>query len=331
MENKTAINEIDVVIAWVDGNDPAHKRKINPFLPSDRQRSDDVNGETRYRSSGEIFCCVASILRFAPFVRKIFIVTDEQNPQLDNFLRVNFPDNNIPIEIVDHKVIFRGYEQYLPVFNSRAVETCIYRIPDLSENYVYFNDDFFLIRPVKESDWFVDDKIVAYGYWRNMLLDRLLWLIKPSKNGHKPVGFKDGMICAARKLKYKWRYFHLDHLPHPLKKSVIEDFYSKNQSLFHSNISHKFRSGKQFNTHEIYYLLMSEAKKMIVKPASKHLLYMKPVGRENGYLKRKLTMYENNKDLKFCCIGSLDLATERDCAELLDWLCKILDVKIERK
>jgi hypothetical protein len=251
--------KIDAVVTWVDGKCSTHKQKIAPFLPVGKRRSDDTNGETRYNSEGEIFYCVASILRFAPFIQKIFIVSDEQNPKLDEFLQKNFPENTIPIEIIDHKVIFRGYEEYLPVFNSRAVETCLHRIPNLSENYIYFNDDFFLIRPTKITDWFDDDKIVAYGNWRNMLLDRLLWLIKPLKNGRKPVGFKDGMICAARKLGYKWRYFHLDHLPHPLKKSVVEQFYSENPKLFLSNISHKFRSGKQFNTAEINYLLNIEA------------------------------------------------------------------------
>lgn len=322
------VGSVDIVIAWVDGNDPAHKRKIAPFLPIGKPRSDDSNGETRYRSEGEIFYCVASVLRFAPFVRKIFVVTDEQNPNLDDFIQNNFPDNKIPIEIIDHKIIFRGYETYLPVFNSRAVETCIHRIPDLSENYVYLNDDFSIIRPIERSDWFVDDKIVAYGYWRNLILDRLLWLIKPLKNGHKPVGFKDGMITAARKLGRKWRYFHLDHAPHPLKKSVIADFYDKHPELFLSNISHKFRSGKQFNTHEIYYLLMFEAGRAVIKPASGKLLYIKPVKREKSYLNRKLTMYERNKNLTFCCIGSIDQATESDRKTLLDWLQEILNIKL---
>jgi len=319
---------IDVVIAWVDGNDTNHKKKIAPFLPADAKRSDDINGETRYRSTGEIFYCVASVLRFATFVRKIFIVTDEQNPQLDDFIKQNFPNNHTQIEIIDHKIIFRNYEEYLPVFNSLSVETCIHRIPDLSENYVYFNDDFFLIRPVEKSDWFVDDKIVAYGNWRNLVLDRLLWLVKPLKKGRKPVGFKDGMISAAHKFGYHWKYFHLDHLPHPLKKSVISGFYSQNQKLFISNISHKFRSGKQFNTHEIYYLLMFEAGKSIRKSASEHLLYMKPVNRGGKYLSRKLRTFENNESLKFCCIGSLDLATETDCTTLFDWLGKILSIKL---
>lgn len=327
--NKRIANsmDIDVVIAWVDGNDPLHKQKIQRYINPQAQLSDDIAGPTRYRSVGEIYYCVASILRFAPFVRKIFIVTDEQNPNLDKFIQRNFPENTTPIEIVDHKVIFRGYEQYLPVFNSRAVETCIHRIPDLSENYVYLNDDFFLIKPIKETDWFVNDKIVAYGNWRSLLLDTLLWLIKPMKNGHKPVGFKDGMINAARKYGKKWKYFHLDHMPHPLKKSVITDYFLKNEHLFLSNISYKFRSNKQFNTHELYYLNMFDQGRTIIKPSSDYLLYIKPVKRGDNYLKRKINSFETNSELKFCCIGSLDLATDEDRKALLDWLSNVINVK----
>lgn len=322
-----AATEIDVVIAWVNGNDPMHKKKIKPYLNPRDQKSDDIAGATRYNSQGEIYYCVASVLRFAPFVRKIFIVTDEQNPELDDFIQTNFPTNKTPIEIVDHKVIFRDYESNLPVFNSRAVETCTYRIPGLSENYVYFNDDFFLIRPIEKSDWFVEDKIVAYGYWRNLLLDQLLWLIKPMRNGHKPVGFKDGMITAARKYGKIWQYFHLDHLPHPLKKSVIAEYFAAKPHLFKSNISYKFRSGKQFNTHELYYLKMLDSNKAIMKPASENLLYIKPVNRTEKYLRRKLKMYGENKGLKFCCIGSIDMATEKDRNLLFDWLKEIINIK----
>lgn len=103
--------DIDVVIAWVDGNDPKHQAKMKPYLDPQSAKSDDIAGPTRFRSEGEIFYCVASILRFAPFVRKIFIVTDEQNPHLEEFVQKNFPDNRTPIEIVDHKILFRGYER----------------------------------------------------------------------------------------------------------------------------------------------------------------------------------------------------------------------------
>lgn len=321
------IQPVDVVISWVDGNDPAHKQKIQPYLDPLARKSEDIAGPTRYGSVGEIFFCIASIYRFAPFVRKVFIISDNQNPCLDAFIQKNFPESKIQIEIVDHSVLFRGYEKYLPVFNSRAIETSTYRIPGLSENYVYLNDDFFLVRPVKYEDWFRGESIVAYGHWRSIILDRLLWLIKPMKNGHKPVGFKDSMITSAYKLNRKWQYFHLEHMPHPLKKSVLENFFREYPELFISNINHKFRSAKQFNTQALYYLLMFEANRAILTSTKDYFLYMKPVKRGDNYVKRKLNTFSTNPNIQFCCIGSLDMATETDRSALLNWLKTIINIK----
>lgn len=321
------MHPIDVVISWVDGNDPAHKNKIQPYLSSKVRKSEDIAGATRYGSVGEIFYCVASIFRFAPFVRKIFIITDNQNPNLDIFIQKNFPESTIEIEIVDHSILFSGYEHVLPVFNSRAIETCTFRIPGLSENYVYFNDDFFLVRPIMPEYWYRNDHIVAYGHWRSILLDKLLWLIKPLKNGHKPVGFKDSMLLSALKLKRRWTYFHLEHMPHPLKKSMLEDFFTKNPTYFLSNISHKFRSAKQFNTQALYYMLMFDANKANLTPTNNVFLYLKPVNRGTGYITRKLSTFEQQKDIKFCCMGSLDMATEADRKELLLWMQKLLKIE----
>ena len=318
---------IDVVISWVDGNDPQHKQKMQPYLAKLGRISDDLSGPTRFRSVGEIFYCVASIFRFAPFVRKIFIITDNQNPNLDIFIQQNFPESKIQIEIVDHSVLFRGYEPILPIFNSRVIETCTYRIPGLSENYVYFNDDFFLVRPVKREDWYRDNSTVAYGHWRNIWLDKLLWIIKPLRNGHKPVGFKDSMLLSALKLNRKWKYFHLEHIPHPLKKSVLESFFAKNQELFLSNISYKFRSAKQFNTQALYYLLMFDANRAILTSTKNIFLYIKPVNRGADFVARKLTTFAKNTNIKFTCIGSLDLAKDADKKKLLSWLKDILKIK----
>ena len=93
---------IDVVIAWVDGDDPSHKAKRRMYMPSEMSQSDDIGGSTRFASRGEILFCVGSVLRFAPFVHKVYIVTDSQRPDLDAFLHKNFPDNRIPIEISAH-------------------------------------------------------------------------------------------------------------------------------------------------------------------------------------------------------------------------------------
>ena len=94
---------------------------------------------TRFDQVNEIKFTVDSILKFAPYIKKIHIVTDNQTP---GFL-ANSKIYKDKVSIVDHKIIFKGFEQYLPTFNCRSIETCIYRIPNLNEHFIYFNDDFF--------------------------------------------------------------------------------------------------------------------------------------------------------------------------------------------
>ena len=81
---------IDVVITWVDGRDPLHRKKMSAYVKETETAHEDVAAPTRFFSEGEIYYCVASILRFAPFVRKIFIITDEQNPDLVPFIKHKF-------------------------------------------------------------------------------------------------------------------------------------------------------------------------------------------------------------------------------------------------
>jgi hypothetical protein len=314
---------IDIVIAWVDGNDPEYVQKISPFLDAKSQKIDFVAGATRYRSVGEIYFCVASVLKFAPFIRKIFIITDNQNPNLDDFVKQHFPNRNIDIQIIDHKIIFAGYEKYLPVFNSRAIESMLFRIPDLSENFVYFNDDVFLFRPVQTTDWFVDDKIVAIGEWRNVFFDRLLRYVSIPKYGRKPFGFKFAQTNAAKIFWHKNKYFHMEHTPHTRKKSISAMLFEKYEEQFLKNISYKFRDAAQFNPQELFYIYMFSKNRAIQDNVDKSL-YVKPVKRGNGYIPRKIKTFDKLPQIQSCCIGSLDLATEPNRSTLKNWLTKII-------
>ena len=69
---------IDAVITWVDGADPNYQMKYGKYF------SGRSNIKKQFLQSNEITLCIASILTYAPFVRKIFIVTDGQSPNLDD-------------------------------------------------------------------------------------------------------------------------------------------------------------------------------------------------------------------------------------------------------
>jgi len=145
MEKLTFTEPIDFVYTWVDG-------KKNDVLNLQKFPSDKRGGFNRFRNNWEIVESIESVRRFAPFVRKIFIITaDGQIP--DWYTSSDYPD----LELIQHSEIFREYAHLLPVFNSHAIEAMVPRIPGLAEHFVYFNDDMFLGASVQPTDLFTPD------------------------------------------------------------------------------------------------------------------------------------------------------------------------------
>ncbi len=154
----------DAVITWVDGADPQHRERLATYLAERGGERPRAAHSTRFNDAGEIDWCVASILRFAPWFRRIHIVTDGQVPAL--VARLAGTPWAERIAIVDHRDIFAGFEQHLPTFNSRAIISLLWRTPGLADQFVYFNDDMALLRPIDESDFFRDGRVVLRGQWR---------------------------------------------------------------------------------------------------------------------------------------------------------------------
>lgn len=318
----------DVVIAWVDGNDPVHKKKKSQYLTVKNEAShDDIAGVARYSSSGEIFYCIASILRFAPWVRRIFIVTDNQNPGVDDFVKRNFPNNNIPIEIVDHKVLFRGYEEYLPTFNSLAIATMLWRIPGLSDSFLYFNDDVFLTSPAKESDWFQEDKTKIYAVRFPVAWARFLRWCKRLGKKHKPFGHKDPMLNASTIMESDF-FFLFPHAPVPMRRTWYEQFFAGNPDLLHRNIRHRFREHSQFSSPTLFYLSACAEGKLQCLPSKGTTCFFKPSVKKKGYMLRKIAEADNNKKLRFGCINSLGETTVEEQEMFKEWITRKLNVTL---
>ncbi len=311
---------IDAVIAWVDGNDPQHKAKRMHYASPDQKLNDEVGGDIRFTSIGEIKYAVASILRFAPFVRTIYMVTDNQNPNIDEFVERNFPNRTTNIEIVDHRVLFRDYEEVLPTFNSRSIETVLWRIPNLSEYYVYFNDDVMLARPLSPSDFFdADGRIMCYASHFSVPFAALLRKIKPKKKGFKVSGFKDAMLNAARVIGEKYFFPYPPHIPHAQRKSILQTFFTEHPDLFVQNLTPRFRASFQFNPQVLCYMLGKRQGKAIQHSKTGVYLYLKPK-KDNDYMRKKLAQFTKDKGAKFVCFNSLDYASKEDQQLAIQWL-----------
>ena len=148
---------IDIVYTWVDGSDRRHQSKRLYWLDhvaksgSGLRFCEEDNSAGSYINYDELRFSLRSVERFAPWVRQIFVVTDGQSP---SWLSADHPR----IRIVDHREIFPNPE-HLPTFNSMAIECHLHRIDSLSEFFLYFNDDFFLGKPLATTDFYKDNTI----------------------------------------------------------------------------------------------------------------------------------------------------------------------------
>lgn len=138
---------IDFVVTWVDGEDPAWRAERARYCPGDREDG----SECRYRDWGLLPYWFRGVEAFAPWVRRVHFITWGHLPP---WLNTEHPK----LHIVRHEDYVP--REYLPTFNCNVLEVHLHRIQGLAERFVYFNDDMYLLRPVKPEDFFRDGKPV---------------------------------------------------------------------------------------------------------------------------------------------------------------------------
>jgi hypothetical protein len=154
--------EVDLVYLWVDGNDPKWKEKKQTFtgIVSDNSEQNNIG---RYVSNEELKYSLRSVEKHVPWIRTIFIVTDDQKPEWLNTYHSK-------IQVVDHKEIMPA--EILPSFNSSVIEYFLYNIPGLSEHFLFANDDMFFNADLSHDFFFAKDgfpvvrlKKKPFGKW----------------------------------------------------------------------------------------------------------------------------------------------------------------------
>ncbi|MFJ5117108.1 stealth family protein [Kitasatospora sp. NPDC088548] len=222
---------VDVVITWVDDSDPewqqrrtATRARVLAGLAGHAPDRDGTelpgDADHRYHNRDELRYCLRSIAAHAPWVRHVFLVTDDQTPA--------WLDSSQPgLTVVSHRELFAGTDA-LPVFNSHAIETRLHLIPGLAEHFLYINDDVFLGRPVRPQAFFLGNGLSK--------IFRDTRVIPPDVNDpdaavHDEENPDDAVYVAAQKntravLERECGRTYplvLAHVPQPLRRSVMDE------------------------------------------------------------------------------------------------------------
>ncbi|WP_204342263.1 stealth family protein [Micromonospora terminaliae] len=218
---------VDVVYTWVDGTDPAWLRRRAEVAGTPYHA--ESASAARFLSRDELRYSLRSLHTYAPWVRTVYLVTDDQVPA--------WLDPTAPgLRVVSHREIFRD-PSVLPTFNSHAIESQLHHIDGLAEHFLYFNDDVFLGRDVTARDFFL-----ANGITRFFPSPALVPPGPPAaddipasaagKNNRTLIAERFGTVLTQK----------MKHMPHVLRRSVLYEI----EETFAAQ--HRRTAGSQFRS-----------------------------------------------------------------------------------
>lgn len=251
---------IDFVIAWVDGTDPAWQAERAAYQKREKHCASS-DGMARYRDWELLKFWFRGVEQFAPWVNHIYFVTWGHLPQ---WLNTDHPK----LTVVKHSDYIPA--EFLPTFNSNVIELNFHRILGLSEQFVYFNDDMFLLRPVAPEDFFIkgkpkdmlalqpvvanrDDSVMPYIYLNNAMM--LAGYFDKRDNmkrqpgayfhpGYPPLYF---LYNLMEMVFPRFTGFYTVHGPSALIKSTYEELWEKEGDYLTEVSRHRFRDKRDVN------------------------------------------------------------------------------------
>lgn len=259
----TTLESIDIVIPWVDPEDEAWLNERKLYAKEESASSD--GREIRFRDWDNLQYLFRGIETYAPWIRKVHFVTYGHLPK---WLNVNHPK----LHIVNHKDYIPM--EYLPTFSSHVIELNMHRIEGLSDRFVYFNDDIFIINELKETDFFHGnlpcDALSSTpimprdtGFWP-ILFNTVKYINKHFDKSfsmkHRPLQW----FNPAYRLDYMIRSmlfspwseyigFATHHLAMPYAKSTLETVWNEESDILDETCRRRFRDNRDVNQYIFRY------------------------------------------------------------------------------
>ncbi len=282
--------KIDIVLRWVDDSDQEWQREKRKYKLLDQGITDPTqhtdNSDIRYRDWDLLKFWFRGIEKFAPWVNKVFFATC--NGQKPSWLNTNHPK----LRMVDHTEFIP--EKWLPTFSSRTIDFNVYRIPDLSEQFVFFDDDMFIINQTQATDFFkgglpcdsmvfnaitasyedvinkniFNDMAVINKYFKKELF---------SKSDRRSMWFtpKYGKYLYKNLVLAPWTFytgFQDLHIPESFLKETYRELWENEGEWLADTCSHKFRKSNDLNQWLIRYWQLA-GKKFVPRPVSTGMYY----------------------------------------------------------
>lgn len=318
--------KIDLVIPWVDGNDPAWQAERSRYLTDCEIKKSSFF----YRDWGFLRYVFRGIEANLPWVNKVFFITCGHVPA---WLNLDHPK----LRLVTHKEYIPP--EYLPTFSSIPIENNVHRIPDLSEHFIISNDDIFFIGKCA-PDYFFHDGLPCDFLSVEPITERttnafghILWNDMAAINRHfsPEKSFTEEKwlnACYTPRIKENnrsallWENFSGfggNHFPMPMLKTTLSEVWNEETLLLSMSSSHRFRSNEDANNWLMrYWQLVTGNFHPFLPPGRKYVSVSDPLPEI-----RDCVLSENNRIICFN-----DSADSIDFEQRSEYINSLLDLRL---
>lgn len=288
---------MDAVIAYVDGMEPNWRLQYNKH----------IGGfgliENRFIDRGTLKYVLRGISKHMTFIDKVFLLVSSLE-QVPDYI-------NDKVIIITHNMFIPN--EYLPTFNANTIEAFLWNIPDLSEEFIYFNDDMIPVNHMTEEDFFRE-----HNPCLNFRIE------KTNSSEFNSFLFTDNLFASMTGNVHKQEdYLWTHHIMTPyLKSKYFESFYANKDAILHS--INPIRCHRQFSQHYFSNCLYYQGKYIDYKL---EYLYLNTRMPSKEFIKKM----ENINNIKALCINDYGDFTDKTTLEseniLIQELNKILPNK----
>ena len=283
---------IDVVYTWVNHEDPDWRKLVAEYHDQDNYCTDRM-GFSRFFNRDEIRFSLRSLMLYMPWVAHIHVVSNCSPPDWLDL-------SSDRISWVEHGEIIP--EAYLPTFNSRCIETYLHHIPELSEHFIYMNDDVFVNKHQGPAAFFLSNGIglsnmEPYGSVLGEASKDDPDFVNGARNAAKLMSQRFGVLATQRH----------KHAPVALRRSVLEEIEGEFAAALAVNRRNKFRGFDDASfTSFLYHHYAYQTSRAIFVDLPSELLRSSSRKRDS-----KLNVLVESSDICFFCLND-DLTSDQD-------------------
>lgn len=191
--------------------------------------------ESKCHCVNDLLYSVRSVCKNAPWFNKLYVVISDGDEVPAYFEAIHKRKKSPGAKLKFVRASEVVPKEFLPTWNSNVIESYVHRIRGLSDEFVYMNDDMYILKPVRPSRFFKGGKPVVRheaGATRHGSAESDITYVKMWQNAIAAFGLD---------------HTRFQHQAMPYRRDLLRKYFRRYKEPVTESSRNRHRSGRDFN------------------------------------------------------------------------------------